>query len=190
MGNPLRVDELIAVSKTIDYDEHTGQKCGNRIELLSTRHLTEQIIAQSTNTGAGTTVVQKFVRCNGPYSFICRAVWRRYKPPHTWIITNKVQSKDETSGLIYQDRYVTRMKNNLSCSLVNSAGEDKYSQIVKYAFDIAHFVERHTNIKLTELAADFIRDPAGIWWFLGVKAFQTEQTTARVTLGAFLSNWV
>lgn len=42
LGNPLRVDETVAVCKTIDFS--FGKPSGNKIELLSTRFLTEKAI--------------------------------------------------------------------------------------------------------------------------------------------------
>ena len=36
------------------------------------------------------------------------------------------------------------------------------------------FVERNTNLKMTELVCDWTKDPAGIWWLLGVKAFKLD----------------
>lgn len=42
LGNPLRVDEVVALIKTIDYDPNTGRPKGNQIELLSTRGLAER----------------------------------------------------------------------------------------------------------------------------------------------------
>jgi hypothetical protein len=48
------------------------------------------------------------------------------------------------------------------------------------------FMERHTNLRMTELAVDYIKDPAGIWWFIGVKAFKLEDTYAKHVLKGFL----
>ena len=48
------------------------------------------------------------------------------------------------------------------------------------------FIERNTNLKMTELAADFIKDQAGIWWLIGIKAFKLEETYAKPTFKAFL----
>lgn len=39
---------------------------------------------------------------------------------------------------------------------------------------------------MSELVADFIRDPSGIWWFIGVKAFKLEETSAKPILKVFL----
>lgn len=48
------------------------------------------------------------------------------------------------------------------------------------------FFEKNTNIRINEFVADYIKDTAGIWWFVGVKAFKMEPTTAKITLKAFL----
>ena len=46
----------------------------------------------------------------------------------------------------------------LHCSLVKAKGDSNYETIINNAYQIAKFVERNTNLKMTELAADFIRD--------------------------------
>lgn len=48
------------------------------------------------------------------------------------------------------------------------------------------FVERNTNLKMSELAADFIKDPAGIWWLVGIKAFKLEESYAKPVFKHFL----
>jgi hypothetical protein len=47
LGNSNRVDEVVAVSKCLDYDTNTGKPGGNKLELLSTRLLTEKAMALS-----------------------------------------------------------------------------------------------------------------------------------------------
>lgn len=74
----------------------------------------------------------------------------------------------------------------MHCSIVKAKGEQQYETIISSTRDIAVFMERNTNLKMTELAADFIKDPAGIWWFLGVKAFKLEETTAKPVFKAFV----
>ena len=39
---------------------------------------------------------------------------------------------------------------------------------------------------MSELAADFIKDPAGIWWLIGVKAFKLEESFAKPIFKNFL----
>jgi hypothetical protein len=47
-------------------------------------------------------------------------------------------------------------------------------------------MERNTNLKMTELVCDYIKDPADIWWLIGVKAFKLEETQAKPILRAFI----
>jgi hypothetical protein len=47
-------------------------------------------------------------------------------------------------------------------------------QIVEYTKELAMFIERNTNLKMTEIVGDYIKDPSGIWWLVGVKAFKIE----------------
>eukprot|EP00347_Sterkiella_histriomuscorum_P010413 403376398 len=186
LGNPFRIDEAIAVVKTQDYDENTGRPYGNKIELLSTRFLTEKAISLQGQQSTDVTVIQKFVRCKGPYAFVCRAVWRRHKPAYTWVITNKVKFTDVEQCSNYLDRYVTKANNTLHCSFVKAKGDQNYQQIVESTQRIAMFVERNTNLKMSELAADFIKDSAGIWWLVGIKAFKLEDSFATPIFKHFL----
>ena len=39
---------------------------------------------------------------------------------------------------------------------------------------------------MSELAADFIKDPAGIWWLVGIKAFKLEESFAKPVFKAFM----
>ena len=128
------------------------------MELLSTRFLTEKAISLNGQSASEVTVIQKFVRSKGPYAFVCRAVWRRHKPAYTWIITNKVGFNEANSKVHYTDRYVTRLNLPMHCSLVKAKGDKNYGQIIESTERIAKFVERNTNIKMSELACDFIRD--------------------------------
>ena len=48
-------------------------------------------------------------------------------------------------------------------------------------------MEHNTNIRFSELICDYIRDTAGIWWFIGVKAFKIEETTAKPILRGFMN---
>lgn len=48
------------------------------------------------------------------------------------------------------------------------------------------FVERNTNLKMSELAADFIKDPSGIWWLIGIKAFKLEESYAKPIFKLFM----
>lgn len=49
-------------------------------------------------------------------------------------------------------------------------------------------MERNTNLKMEELAADFIRDPSGTWWLIQIKAFKLAETNAVPVLRHFLAN--
>ena len=183
------IDAVVAVCKTQDYDEKSGRPYGNKSELLSTRFLTEKGIALNGQQTTDLTVIQKFVRCKGPYAFVCRAVWRKYKPGYTWIITNKVTFNGKEPGeedVAFTDRYVTKVSKTLHCSIVKAKGDQNYDCIINSCKELARFIEKNTNIKFTELACDFIRDQAGIWWFLGVKAFKTETSYAKQTFKAFI----
>jgi hypothetical protein len=76
----------------------------------------------------------------------------------------------------------------LHCSIIKGEGDKNYLDIIDSCRQIAQFVERNTNIKMSEIVGDFIRDPSGTWWLLGIKAFVLEDTYAVPVLRHFLPN--
>ena len=76
------------------------------------------------------TVIQRFVRCKGPYAFVCRVVWRRHKPSYTWVITNKVMFNDKDTNPNFMERYITRVNLPMHCSIVKAKGDLNYEKIV------------------------------------------------------------
>ena len=41
-----------------------------------------------------------------------------------------------------------------------------------YMNNIVKFIEGHSDIIFDELAGDFVKDEAGIWWFINLKAMK------------------
>ena len=39
---------------------------------------------------------------------------------------------------------------------------------------------------MTELAADYIKDQAGIWWLIGIKGFKLEESYVKPTFKSFI----
>ena len=121
----MRVDEVVAVAKTSDFSSN-GMPYSNKIELLSTRLMTEKLIGLTGQQGAELLVLQKFVRSKGPYAFVCRAVYRRNKTSYTWVITNKMKYKEQSDKIPYFERYVTKINNPMHCTIVKSKGDSQY----------------------------------------------------------------
>ena len=61
-------------------------------------------------------------------------------------------------------------------------------EIIEQTKELSLFIERNTNLKMSELVVDYIKDTANIYWFIGEKAFKIEETHAKPVLRAFLPN--
>lgn len=132
--------------------------------------LSDRLLGLNSNIGGETMVIQKFIRPKGPNAFVARVCWRRQKPPYTWMITNKVTFREQEKGpyknCTENERFATHPSIPLHCSLIKAEGDKNYKEIIEKTEEIAKFIERNTNLKMEELATDFIRDPAGTWWLI------------------------
>ena len=72
------------------------------------------------------------------------------------------------------------------CSIIKSKGEEQYAELINSNYNIVTFLKKNTNIRLNELVADYIKDSAGIWWFIGVKAFKIDENQGKYSLKPFL----
>lgn len=107
---------------------------------------------------------------------MCRSVWRKDKNPYCWIITNKEDfykenSKNEIS------KYVTNPRKMGSCTIVNTSRGKYVEETTPYLKNIMTYLQIHLGITFKEIAADFIKDESGIWWFINLKGifcFQIE----------------
>jgi len=44
----------------------------------------------------------------------------------------------------------------------------------KYLQNITNFMKVYRGIEMSEIVGDFIKDEAGNWWLINIKAFQTD----------------
>ena len=77
-------NELIAIYKSPVVKNN--RVTDNIVELLNYEGLEKYLFAKT----SGQCSIQRFIKCKGPKSFICRSVWRRNKSPYVYIITNIV----------------------------------------------------------------------------------------------------
>ena len=158
-------NELIAVSKMpIMSDGILGE---NQLTLLSIEELEKCLFSKSGNQIA----IQRFVKCRGPRAFLCRSVWRREKPPYVYIFTNKANYLDEDIKNQYL-KYVINSKEQGSYSAFYSSSGKHLEETMAYMNNIVRFIESHSDIIFDELAGDFVKDEAGIWWFINLKAMK------------------
>ena len=158
-------NELIAVSKMpIMRDGLLGE---NQLTLLNLEELEKCLFSKS-----GTQIaIQRFVKCRGPRAFLCRSVWRRDKPPYVYILTNKANYLDDEVKNQYL-KYVINSKEQGSYSAFYSSSGKHLEETMAYMNNIVKFIEGHSDIIFDELAGDFVKDEAGIWWFINLKAMK------------------
>ena len=158
-------NELIAVSKMpIMRDGLLGE---NQLTLLNLEELEKCLFSKSGSQIA----IQRFVKCRGPRAFLCRSVWRRDKPPYVYILTNKANYLDDEIKNQYL-KYVINSKEQGSYSAFYSSSGKHLEETMAYMNNIVKFIEGHSDIIFDELAGDFVKDEAGIWWFINLKAMK------------------
>jgi LMBR1 domain-containing protein 1 len=158
-------NELIAVSKIpIMRDGILGE---NQLTLLNLEELEKCLFSKSGSQIA----IQRFVKCRGPRAFLCRSVWRRDKPPYVYILTNKANYLDDEIKNQYL-KFVINSKEQGSYSAFYSSSGKHLEETMAYMNNIVKFIEGHSDIIFDELAGDFVKDEAGIWWFINLKAMK------------------
>ena len=114
--------------------------------------------------------IQRFIKCRGPKAFVCRSVWRRNKPPYIYILTNKANYHDDVKNQYL--KYVINSKDIDSYFAFYSTSGKHLEETMFYMNNIVKFIENHSDIIFDELAGDFVKDEAGIWWFINLKAMK------------------
>ena len=158
-------NELIAVSKMPIMRE--GLLGENQLTLLNLEELEKCLFSKSGSQIA----IQRFVKCRGPRAFLCRSVWRREKPPYVYIFTNKANYLDEEVKNQYL-KFVINSKEQGSYSAFYSSSGKHLEETMAYMNNIVKFIENHSDIIFDELVGDFVKDEAGIWWFINLKAMK------------------
>ena len=158
-------NELIAVSKMPIMRE--GLLGENQLTLLNLEELEKCLFSKSGSQIA----IQRFVKCRGPRAFLCRSVWRREKPPYVYIFTNKANYLDEEVKNQYL-KFVINSKEQGSYSAFYSSSGKHLEETMAYMKNIVKFIESHSDIIFDELVGDFVKDEAGIWWFINLKAMK------------------
>lgn len=66
--------------------------------------------------------IQKYVKSKGPNAFIIRSHYRKNKPPHSFVITNKMSYFENGPMIDEQDKFVTNCKKHFGCSIIHTKG--------------------------------------------------------------------
>ena len=157
-------NELIGVSKSPIMKD--GRVDENRLDLLNLDELEKCLFSKSGSQVA----IQRFVKCRGPKAFVCRSVWRRTKPPYIYILTNKANYHDDIKN--QHLKFVVNSKETKSYFAFYSTSGKHLEETMKYMKNIVKFIESHSDIVFDELVGDFVKDEAGIWWFINLKAMK------------------
>ena len=157
-------NELIGVSKIPIMKD--GRLDENQLTLLNLDELEKCLF----NKSGSQTAIQRFIKCRGPKAFVCRSVWRRNKPPYIYILTNKANYHDEVKNQYL--KYVINSKETNSYYSFYSTSGKHLEETMFYMNNIVKFIENHSDIIFDELAGDFVKDEAGIWWFINLKAMK------------------
>ena len=157
-------NELIGVSKIPIMKD--GRLDENQLTLLNLDELEKCLF----NKSGSQTAIQRYIKCRGPKAFVCRSVWRRDKPPYIYILTNKANYHDEVKN--QNLKYVINSKEVNSYSAFYSTSGKHLEETMFYMNNIVKFIENHSDIVFDELAGDFLKDEAGIWWFINLKAMK------------------
>ncbi len=157
-------NELIGVSKIPIMKD--GRIDENQLTLLNLDELEKCLFNKSGSQAA----IQRFIKCRGPKAFVCRSVWRRNKPPYIYILTNRVNYHDEIKNQYL--KYVINSKETNSYSAFYSTSGKHLEETMFYMNNIVKFIENHSDIIFDEIAGDFVKDEAGIWWFINLKAMK------------------
>ena len=158
-------NELIAVSKMPIMRE--GLLGENQLTLLNLEELEKCLFSKSGSQIA----IQRFVKCRGPRAFLCRSVWRREKPPYVYIFTNKANYLDEDIKNQYLKFVINSREQGTYSAFYSSSGKH-LEETMGYMNNIVRFIESHSDIVFDELVGDFVKDEAGIWWFINLKAMK------------------
>jgi LMBR1 domain-containing protein 1 len=170
LGNNASPDELVGILKKAQYRQ--SDYVGNDVKLITTKDLA--LISNSLSTHKGELLcLQRYIKSIGPKAFIVRTCWRKERNPYVWIITNKNDYFSKDRKVPENQRFITNVHAMGSCSIVHSIRGRYVEETLPYIKNIIKFVERNIQgAHFEEFVADFVKDEAGTWWMINIKAFQ------------------
>jgi hypothetical protein len=151
---------------------------------MSTRDLAQKM------TGGGAVqelyVIQKYIKSKGPNAFVIRAHYRKNRPPHSYVITNKISYFENGPTIDEQDKYVTNCKKSFGCSIIHTKGGKVSDESAEQIEKIVKFFEKYTGNFIQEFVADFVKDESGLLWFVGCRGFKIVGNNSKPTLKYFM----
>lgn len=113
--------------------------------------------------------LQQFIQCKGSQIFLHRAVYEAGKPSYAWIIRNT----EPGTGASLLSRFCTRIETDKACTFVRLT-ERGCAAVSELNVRIVRYLEQQFHLLFQTFVADFIKDSAGTWWFIQVKAFRIQ----------------
>nr|CAG4707649.1 unnamed protein product [Naegleria fowleri] len=174
LGTSTDTDVAVVMKRTV-----TGEVTSNAATLLSVKQLMTVLDTQTT----GVCAYQRYVKSCGSKASIARILWSCHKPVSGYVISN-IKTTTDMSEKEPSNRLLTSTENinnidifQLKTAALRELGEQIRS-LVKYLEGLPNL-----KCKFESLAADFIRDDNGRYWFIQVKAFTLEEksTSKRPT---------
>ncbi|KAK2964553.1 hypothetical protein BLNAU_469 [Blattamonas nauphoetae] len=170
LGRPKgRENEVSAVMKV---RARTGTS--NELTVLNTEDIKNIVVSPPT----GDCILQRFILAKGPNPWFLRCLWKANQGPQAWTVTGKGRYSDDTEG-DFRKRFSVCTDIALGCSVVKAAGSS-CQEPFSLTEGIARYVQRQHGIHFSELAADYMKDANGKWWFLQVKGFKVSEETMQL----------
>ncbi|KAL4477278.1 hypothetical protein ABPG73_003404 [Tetrahymena malaccensis] len=166
-GEHCSPDELVCVLKKPCY--RNQELVGNDVNIVSKSEL-DTVSSNLFQDKNQLTVLQRFVKSNGPKAFICRTIWRKDKNPYAWIVTNKLDYKDKSDAPEIK-KYIINMQIMNSCTIVESQKGKFVEETVPQLDNIGRYFHIHLGITFKEIIGDFIKDESGLWWLINIRGF-------------------
>lgn len=167
LANFSSTNELVAVLKK--GSNENGLVIGNDTKLLTSKELS--LTSQHLTTDrTQRQVIQRYVKCIGSKAFIVRTCWSKNGSSNCFIITNK-SSYYEYDNTPELQKYLVNPKVYGSCSIVETRNGKHLEETLPYLQNIVKYMHVYAKAKFSELVGDFVKDEAGIWWLINIKAF-------------------
>lgn len=116
------------------------------------------------------TIIQRYVKCIGSKAFIVRTCWKKDGTHHAFVITNK-SSYYEYDNVPENTKYLVNPKAHGSTTIIPTKTGKHLDETLPYLKNIVKYMKVHAGAKFSEFVGDFVKDEAGIWWLINVKAF-------------------
>jgi hypothetical protein len=166
-------NELVAMLKRPIFSEQLTY-C-NDLRLFNARYLqssSQQQMAQKDQVCC----LQRFVKSNGGRPFLCRTIYNRDSSSECFLITN---TRDFYGSTEPENRKYVASAGDRS-TIVKSKQGTNLQQTMKPLREIVQYMKFFRGIELSEVVGDFIKDEAGNWWMVNIKALRVVEKVERI----------